>query len=293
MPHIPVLLKETLEFLNIKSHGTYLDCTLGGCGHAQAIAAKLTDQGHLIGTDYDPAAVTAAQTTLKNFPCQKTLIRANFKNIAQQLPHQNSLDGLIADLGYSSIQLADPAYGLSWKLDTAALDMRLSSDKNLHPAAQILNHCSEHQLIALFQNYGELRATKKFVKVLLDMRKKQKFQTMAQLKAAVQQTFQSIPGVRFEKMYNQVFQALRIEVNQELENLQALLTQIPSLLRTGGVAVILSFHSLEDRLVKQAFRSYEREQFKILTPKPLMASEEEQKTNSRSKSAKLRAIQKI
>lgn len=295
MTHVPVLLDESLQFLKINPHGTYVDATLGQSGHAYAIAQQLSAQATLIGLDQDEQACQQAQLKLKDCSCSVRIFHQNFRNLSQIFEDLNlkQVHGILLDLGYSSFQLEDPEYGLSWKAEHAPLDMRLNRKENTLTAAKILNQFETQSLVSIFQNFGELRRTKTLVENIKNYRGEKKFETIADLKQVIQQTYRPIRSIQFESVYNQVFQALRIAVNQELENLNHFLETIPSYLAPEGCLAIISFHSLEDRLVKRAFNFYQRQGFEILTRKPITPTSTEIQNNSRSRSAKLRALKKI
>jgi len=306
LKHIPVLLKETLEHLQIKPNGRYLDGTLGAGGHAFEIAQRLNDQGILIGIDQDPALLEQVSEKLKTTPPQKKLINLRFDQINQL--NEAPFDGILLDLGYSSDQLENPEYGLSWKLESA-LEMRLDKTEKKMSAADWLNHTSFEEMWKAFEVEGELPRSKTLAQAIVDTRTKKPFRVNQDFLTVIQDVYRSDKSIKFQMIYNQIFQAIRIVVNHEKENLKRFLENYLNWLAPNGRLVIISFHSGEDRLVKEAFareakdclcppfypvcKCGHKKQIKILTKKPVTASDSELKANSRSASAKLRAIQKL
>ena len=295
--HIPVLLNEVIDYLSIKPDGVYVDCTFGGGGHSMGILKCLNDGGRLIAFDQDEAARA-------NVPDDKRLLFVphNFRHLKRflQLHGIKEVDGVLADLGVSSHQFDEAARGFSTRFE-AALDMRMDQRQE-RMAADVLNRFSEAQLHKLFEQYGEVTNAKTLARTIIAARSTKPIQTIEGFKAAVHDVVKGAPA----RYFAQVFQALRIEVNDELGALRELLEQLPQVLRKEGRAAIITFHSLEDRLVKQFFKRGTFEEadenpfemttvanpLKIITKKPVEASAEEVKRNPRSRSAKLRVAEK-
>lgn len=295
--HIPVLLKETIDGLNIDPDGIYVDCTFGGGGHSNAILSKLGAKGKLVAFDQDADAAN-------NLPDDKRVIFVphNFRHLQRflRLHSITAVHGIMADLGVSSHQFDEAGRGFSTRFD-AALDMRMDQRQTL-TAANVINTYSEQQLHKLFERYGEVTNAKTLAKTIVQLRASVSLKTIDGFKNALREIVKGNPN----KYFAQVFQALRIEVNDELGALQEMLTQIPKLLHPGGRVAIITFHSLEDRLVKNFFRrgTFDEpetnpfineetvSELKIITKKPIVASPEEMKQNPRSRSAKLRVAEK-
>jgi 16S rRNA (cytosine1402-N4)-methyltransferase len=296
--HTPVLLEETIAALNIKPHGIYVDCTFGGGGHAKAILEKLGKNGRLIVFDQDE---DAKQNVPKD--SRISFVPHNFRHIGRFLKLQsiNAVDGILADLGVSSHQFDEAERGFSIRFD-APLDMRMDQRQPL-TAADVVNNYSEQQLHKLFEQYGEVTNSKTLAKTIVQVRQSQTLKSIEAFKAALRGVVKGNPN----RYFAQVFQALRIEVNDEFGALREMLQQIPSLLKPGGRAAIITFHSLEDRLVKNFFRrgSFEEaeenpfimtektNELKVITKKPIEPSEKEMKQNPRARSAKLRVAEKV
>lgn len=296
--HIPVLLKETIEALNIHSNGIYVDCTFGGGGHAHAILEKLGESGKLVGFDQDADAQ-------RNIPKDPRIIFVphNFRHLQRFLKLHNIdvVDGILADLGVSSHQFDEAERGFSTRYD-APLDMRMDQRQSL-TAADILTNYSGQQLHKMFEQYGEVTNAKTLAKTIVESRGIQTLKSIDAFKQALRGVVKGNPN----RYFAQVFQALRIEVNDELGALKEMLQQIPPLLKPGCRAAIITFHSLEDRLVKQFFRrgtfqqteenpfimQDKKNELKLITKKPIEASEEERKRNPRARSAKLRVVEKV
>jgi 16S rRNA (cytosine1402-N4)-methyltransferase len=296
--HIPVLLKETIEALNIHSNGIYVDCTFGGGGHAKAILEKLTGNGKLVAFDQDEVAQ-------KNIPKDPRIIFVphNFRHLQRFLKLHNIdvVDGIVADLGVSSHQFDEAERGFSTRYD-APLDMRMDQRQSL-TAVDVLTNYSEQQLHKMFEQYGEVTNAKTLAKTIVELRGTQTLKSIDAFKQALRGVVKGNPN----RYFAQVFQALRIEVNDELGALKEMLQQIPPLLKPGCRAAIITFHSLEDRLVKQFFRrgtfqeteenpfimEEKIKELKVITRKPIEASEEEMKRNPRARSAKLRVAEKV
>jgi 16S rRNA (cytosine1402-N4)-methyltransferase len=296
--HIPVLLNETIEYLKINENGIYVDCTFGGGGHSKAILEKLSEKGKLIAFDQDADAK-------RNLPDDKRIvfIPHNFRHIKRFLLLNGikEVDGVLADLGVSSHQFNEASRGFSTRFD-ANLDMRMDQRQD-RKAIDVINIFSEQQLHKMFEQYGEVTNAKTLSKKIVEISRITSLDTIDGFKSALQSVVKGAP----QKYFAQVFQALRIEVNDELGALKELLEQIPQVLKKNGRAAFITFHSLEDRLVKVFFKNGTFNQqdenpfemttisnpLKIITKKPIEATAEEQKRNSRSRSAKLRVAEKI
>ncbi|HUN03178.1 MAG TPA: 16S rRNA (cytosine(1402)-N(4))-methyltransferase RsmH [Niabella sp.] len=296
--HVPVLLKETIEGLQIKPDGFYVDCTFGGGGHSHAILERLGSEGKLIAFDQDADAA-------KNLPDDSRVlfIPQNFRHIGRflKLHEIDKVDGLLADLGVSSHQFNEAERGFSTRFN-AALDMRMDR-RQTKTAFDVVQNYGELQLHKLFERYGEVTNAKTLAKTIVSVRNTVSLKTIDAFKNALREIVKGNPN----KYFAQVFQALRIEVNDELGALKEMLQQTAALLNPGGRIAVITFHSIEDRLVKNFFRqgSFEEEienpfinsnkqnSLKIITKKPVVASSEEIKQNPRSRSAKLRIAEKI
>ena len=295
--HIPVLLQETIDGLHIKADGIYVDCTFGGGGHSRALLQHLGEKGILVAFDQDEEAK-------KNLPQDNRVIFVpqNFRHLQRFLRvHKISqVDGILADLGVSSHQFDKAERGFSIRFD-AALDMRMDQ-RQTTTAADILKKFTEVQLHKMLEQYGEVTNAKTLAKTIVQQRALMPIKTIQQFKQAVQSAVKGNP----QKYFAQVFQALRIAVNDELGALKELLEQTTSLLKPGGIVAIITFHSLEDRIVKNFFKtgSFSEEVldelyggkpenlFKIITKKPILPSDSETRRNKRSRSAKLRLAEK-
>jgi len=295
--HIPVLLEQSLEGLAIKPDGIYIDTTFGGGGHAKEILNRLDDKGHLFVFDQDEDAVANLWEDDR-----MTLIISNFRYVQRWMKYYNvegKVDGLLADLGVSSHQFDDPQRGFSYRYDEQ-LDMRMNRQQKL-TAADILNTYSVDQLQEMFSSYGEVTNSKTLAQQIVKARMSSPINTTGQLVSIAEQV------MRGQKMryLSQLFQALRIEINDEMNALKDLLRGAEEVLKPGGRLVVISYHSLEDRLVKRFFKTgnFEGEQdtdffgkrsakWKVITKNPVEAGVEEQKVNVRSRSGKLRAAEK-
>lgn len=305
--HYSVMLNETIEQLNIKPDGIYLDGTLGGAGHSSVIAGKLTT-GHLYGVDQDEAAIRAASERLKPFGDKVTVIRNNYCNAVSELEERGvtEVNGILLDLGVSSYQLDTEDRGFSYRYD-APLDMRMDQRQAL-TASDIVNGYSENELFRIIRDYGEDKFAKNIAKHIAAARKQNPIRTTFELNEIIKA---AIPAKMRQNGHpsKQTFQALRIECNQELRVLEESLDKMIGMLADGGRFCIITFHSLEDRIVKSAFRKNEnpcecppefpvcvcgkQSQGKVITRKPILPSEKELEENSRSKSAKLRVFEKV
>jgi 16S rRNA (cytosine1402-N4)-methyltransferase len=297
MFHKSVLLKESIEALAIRPEGTYVDATYGGGGHSKEILKHLKG-GKLFAFDQD---ATALQNRIPDE--QITMVNSNFRYIRNFLKLYKTVpvDGILADLGVSSHQIDDPGRGFSTRFE-GVLDMRMDQKKSL-TAKEIINQYHEEKLIEIFKNFGELTHAKKVARLIVSARKEKKIETTADLKNVLSNSF--MKGHE-NKFFAQVFQSLRIETNQELDALRDLLVQSVDLLKQGGRIVILSYHSLEDRLVKDFFRSgnfngeIQKDFFgnpiiplRAINRRPIVASEKEINENRRARSVRLRIAEKL
>jgi 16S rRNA (cytosine1402-N4)-methyltransferase len=281
--HISVLSQELIAGLNIQAGGHYLDVTLGGGGHTRLIL-ETDPETKVTAIDRDQSALEAAKISLA--PYLETRLNFWWGNFADYQPQDRGFEGIIADLGVSSPQFDQSERGFSFR-QTAALDMRMDRCQSL-TAADIINYWEEKELADLFYEYGEERLSRPIARSIVQ---KRPFTTTTDLAEAIAR---AVPAsYRYGRIHpaTRVFQALRIAVNQELESLQLLLNQAPQWLKSGGIIAIISFHSLEDRLIKYGFR--EHPLLKVITKKPIIPSREEQVKNPRSRSAKLRIAQRI
>lgn len=309
MNHVPVLLHETLEFLAIRKGGTYVDCTVGLGGHSEAILSQLDGSGQLIGLDRDRQALEEARRRLEANFSNVRMFHENFKNLPLVLNGLDiaQVDGCVADLGLSSFQLGQPDRGFSFR-EEGPLDMRMDLEQPT-TAAQLVNELSAEQLSDIFWRYGEERQARKIAAALVERRRSARFRTTTELAELVEGI--KGRGTRGRKPIHpatQVFQALRIAVNQELAGLEEFFTQLIGYLADEGRLVVISFHSLEDRIVKNVLRREAGkcvcfqpidlcvcprvERIRILTKKPVTPSAAEMAKNPRSRSAKLRAAEK-
>lgn len=306
--HKSVLLEETIEGLCIKPDGIYVDGTLGGGGHAYEVCRQLNNKGSFIGIDQDAAAIEAAGARLADFGERVTIIRSNYCDMKSKL-HTigiDKVDGIVLDLGVSSYQLDTAERGFSYRAD-APLDMRMDTRQSM-TAKDIVNGYSEMDLFRIIRDYGEDKFAKNIAKHIVAAREKGPIETTGQLSEIIKQ---SIP-MKFQKTSGhpakRTFQAIRIECNRELEVLRESLDDMIDMLNTGGRICIITFHSLEDRIVKGIFKKNENpctcpsnfpvcvcgkvSKGKVITKKPILPSEEEMEVNSRSKSAKLRIFER-
>jgi 16S rRNA (cytosine1402-N4)-methyltransferase len=289
--HVPVLLREALEFLNVRTDGIYIDATLGAGGHAEQILRVLQQgQGKLLGIDCDPAALAAARERLRGFGEKLIVQEGNFAEIAalHAASGLRPADGLLADLGLSSLQLEDATRGFSFSLP-GPLDMRMDPRRE-KTAAALVNRSSEQDLANLIFKFGEERHSRRIARAIVKARP---IRSTTELAQVVTRAIPSRAGLHQIHPATRTFLALRLAVNQELENLEAFLAQALGVLAPRGRLVVLSFHSLEDRLVKRAFRAWQRDgKVQILTRKVVRPGQEEMRANPRSRSAKLRAAEK-
>ncbi len=295
--HVPVLLKEAIDFLDIKRNGTYIDATVGLGGHSYEIAKRLGAAGHLIGFDKDPAALEIARTKVgsagvspatTDWP-EVTLAHGSFAELVND-QRPASLDGILADLGMSTLQLQDAARGFSFQAE-GALDMRMNPQAEL-TAEQVVNHFDERELADVIYEFGDERRSRRIARAIVRSRPIRTTVQLAEVIAAAARPMNQ--AERRIHPATKTFQALRIFVNRELDDLRALLNAAPQVLKSGGRLVIISFHSLEDRIVKDAFREGVKQgHYRLLVKKPVTPEEEEIDRNPRSRSAKLRAAERV
>ena len=307
--HYSVLLNETIENLNIKPDGIYVDGTLGGGGHAYQVASRLSEKGRLIGIDQDADAIAAAGERLKEFGDKITIIRSNYANMKEEL-HRigvEKVDGIVLDLGVSSFQLDTPERGFTYRDENAPLDMRMDDRQSL-TAKDIVNGYSEMDLYRIIRDYGEDKFAKNIAKHIVQERAKKPIETTGELTEIIRASIPMKVQVTGGHPAKRTFQAIRIELNKELEVLQNNLDDMIDLLNPGGRICIITFHSLEDRIVKTNFKRNENpctcpsdfpvcvcgkvSKGKVITRKPILPSEKELEENSRSKSAKLRVFER-
>ncbi len=306
--HQPVLVQEVLQYLAPKANENFIDCTVGGGGHTREILKLNGPAGKVLALDLDQQAISAANENLHEFKDRIILNRENYKNlkkIVYDIPGFNQINGILLDLGLSSAELEDQTRGFSFR-GSAFLDMRFGSTEKT--AAYIINQYKEENLVKIFKEYGEERYAKEIVREIIKERKLKPIRTTDHLVQIIEKVYLHKPKPKIH-VATKVFQSLRIEVNHELENLQEVLPQIMEILPPGGRLVVISFHSLEDRIVKDFFKNEAKgcicppklpvcicnhqPRIKILTKKVVEAGLAEVKANPRSRSAKLRAIVKL
>ncbi len=306
--HVPVLLDEVMDGLNLQPSGIYVDGTLGGAGHSSQIAARLTEGGRLIGIDQDRDAITAASRRLEAFGDMVTIVHDNYEHIPQILQQLgiSSVNGILLDIGVSSYQLDNPERGFSYNSDEP-LDMRMDQESPV-TAADIVNERSQEELTRILRDYGEERYAANIARRIVQERESRPFTTTGDLVRVIRA---SVPMKMQEKYGNpckRSFQAIRIACNRELDVLQDSIDQLIDLLAPGGRLCIITFHSLEDRIVKNAFRRNEnpctcppefpvcvcgkKSKGKVITRKPIVPSENELERNKRAASSKLRVFEK-
>lgn len=306
--HKSVLLEETIEGLDIKPDGIYIDGTLGGGGHSYEIAKKLSEKGHLYGIDQDEAAIEAAGERLKEFKDRVTIIRDNYENAVSDLKQSGvtGVDGIILDLGVSSYQLDTVERGFSYKYDTA-LDMRMDLRQPLS-AKEIVNDYAQADLARIIRDYGEDKFANNIAKHIVAARQKKTIETTYELNDIIKAAIPAKMRAEGGHPSKRTFQAIRIECNRELDVLKNSLEEMIRFLNPGGRICIITFHSLEDRIVKSMFKKQENpctcppgfpvctcgktSLGKVITRKPILPSDEELEVNSRSKSAKLRIFER-
>lgn len=307
--HIPVLLEEIIDILNPQNGDIFVDCTLGGGGHSKEIVKRIIPQGHLIGIDQDANALAAAQANLIDYLDNVTFVHSNYENLENILTEYSpeGIDGILFDLGVSSHQLDEGERGFSYMQD-APLDMRMDR-KSTFTAKELINTYSAEDLERIFKDYGEERWAKRIVQFIVEARKEGPIETTGQLVDIIKKAIPA--GARREGPHpaKRTFQAIRIEVNRELEVLEKTIDTAVKFLKPGGRIGIISFHSLEDRIVKEKFKYLaldcicprelpicqceKKSLIKILTKKPVIANKQELTSNPRARSAKFRAAIKI
>ena len=306
--HVSVLLPETIEGLNIRPDGIYADGTLGGGGHASEVAARLTEGGRLIGIDQDADAIAAAGERLKPFGDRVTIVRDNYVNMKQVLADLGieAVDGICLDLGVSSYQLDTAERGFSY-MEDAPLDMRMDRRED-RTAADLVNECTEQELFRIIRDYGEDRFAKNIAKHIVKARERRPIRTTGELADIIRGAIPMKIQVTGGHPAMRTFQALRIALNRELQVLEDSIDEMIGLLNPGGRLCIITFHSLEDRIVKNGFRRNEspctcppgfpvcvcgkKSRGTVITNKPILPTKEEEEENPRSRSAKLRIFER-
>ncbi len=307
--HTSVLLKETIEQLNIRQDGIYVDGTLGGGGHAYEVLRHLGAEGRLIGIDQDEDAICAAEERLAGFSRQVTIVRSNYADMKRILEGLgiDKVDGILLDLGVSSFQLDSAERGFTYRKEDAPLDMRMDNRRNL-TAKDIVNTYSEMDLFRIIRDYGEDRFAKNIAKHIVRKRAEKPIETTGELNAVIAAAIPAKVRAAGGHPSKRTYQAIRIELNHELDVLQEHLEEMIDLLKDGGRICVITFHSLEDRITKSIFRKSEnpctcpsnfpvcvcgkKSKGFVVTKKPILPSEEELESNKRSKSAKLRVFEK-
>lgn len=306
--HTPVLFEESINSLNIKSDGTYVDCTLGGGGHASEVCKKLSDQGCFIGIDRDTDAINAAKEKLSIYKCKKLYIHDNYSNIENALNEEKikGVDGILMDLGVSSFQLDNHERGFSYMQD-APLDMRMNRDDSL-TAREVVNLYSEKELTKIIKEFGEEKWASRISQFIVRERKKEPIETTFQLVDIIKAAIPASARRDGPHPAKRTFQAIRIEVNDELGQLAPALSAAIDVLNENGRLCVITFHSLEDRIVKETFRNRADPcicpkelpgcacgrvaDIAKITGKPVVCGKEELELNPRARSAKLRVIEK-
>lgn len=306
--HISVLLNETIDGLNVNPHGIYVDGTLGGGGHSLEICKRLSKEGRLVGIDQDKDAIEAASKRLADYNDQVQTVRSNYSEIDTILSdlHIGAVDGIVLDLGVSSYQIDNEDRGFSYMHDSA-LDMRMDQRVNL-TAADIVNGYTEEKLFYMIRDYGEDRYAKLIAKKIVEARKEAPIATTVQLSNIIKEAVPKRAQIKGGHPAKKTFQAIRIEVNNELNVLRESLDKMIDCLKPGGRICVITFHSLEDRIVKLKFKENEnpctcppglpvcvcgkKPKGKVITRKPIVPSAEEIENNSRAKSAKLRIFER-
>ena len=304
--HIPVLYYETLDNLVINPDGIYIDCTLGGGSHSEGILERLSDKGLLISIDQDTNAIEYSKKRLEKFGSKWKVFKGNFENIdtITYMAGIDKVDGILMDIGVSSKQLDDPDRGFSYRYD-AKLDMRMNTDQKIS-AYDIVNTYSEEQLSKIIFEYGEERHARKIAKLIVEERKSSPIEKTSDLIALIKRAY---PERASKHPAKKTFQAIRIEVNRELEVLENAMSKAVELLKVGGRLAIITFHSLEDRIVKNKFKDLATackcpkdipicvcggvKKFEIITKKPIIPIDDELKNNNRAHSSKLRILERI
>lgn len=304
--HIPVLYNETLEMLVTNLDGAYLDCTLGGGSHSAGILEKISSKGILISIDQDEQAIKFSKKRLEKYNKNNKIFKNNFENldVVAYISNVDKFDGILMDIGVSSTQLDDPTRGFSYRFDNK-LDMRMNKDSKLS-AYEIINDYPEEKLSKIIYEYGEERNARKIARFICETRKVKKIETTFELVDIIRKAY---PKKTLKHPAKKTFQAIRIEVNRELEVLEIAIRKAVKLLKPNGRLCIITFHSLEDRLVKNLFKELslsctcppdlpfcicnKKQEFNVITRKPIVPSDEELKENNRAHSSKLRVLEKI
>lgn len=307
--HKPVLFEECMKALDIKPGGTYVDGTLGGGGHASGIAERIGPSGTLIGIDRDQDAIDAATKKLEEYPCRKILVKNRYSNIKEILEQEgiDKIDGALLDIGVSSYQLDDPDRGFSYQQD-APLDMRMNRDDPMS-AREVVNTYSEDELAGIIKSYGEERWARRIASFIVKERKSAPIETTGRLTEIIKAAIPASARREGPHPAKRTFQAIRIEVNDELGELKKACDDYCDVLAGGGRLCIITFHSLEDRIVKEAFARRldpctcpkdlpvcvcgKKADVRKVTGKPTVASNEELEENPRARSAKMRALEKL
>ncbi len=292
MIHTAVLKKEVIDYLAPKPNENFVDCTIGEGGHSEDILLKNKPMGKVLGIDLDPQQIISSHWLQAHFQDRVTLVNDSYINLSEILQRKNfgQVNGILLDLGMSSVQLEGAEKGFTFKIDQG-LDMRYNDQAGYLTAEKIINEWPEERIEQVIREYGEEKFSKKIAKNIVEARKRGRIKTTFQLIEIIKN---SVPPKYCRRKINcatKTFQALRIAVNDELENIKKVLPQAIDCLESDGRLVVISFHSLEDRIVKNFFK--ENKNIKILTKKPIVASRSEQAANPRSRSAKLRAAIKI
>lgn len=306
--HIPIMLNEVIEGLNIKPDGIYVDGTLGGAGHSFEIVKRLEERGRLIGIDQDEMAILASEKKLLPFKNRVTIVRSNYRRMTEILKNLEieKVDGILLDLGVSSYQLDTAERGFSY-MEDAPLDMRMDR-RNERTAKDIVNHYSEKELIRIFKEYGEEKFSAKIARNIVKHRESKEIETTFELVDIIKASIPVKNRLTGGHPAKRIFQAIRIELNEELTVLEESVESMIDCLTEGGRLAIITFHSLEDRIVKNSFKKCEspcicppsfplcvcgrKPKGRIIGRKPLIPNEEEMDLNSRSKSAKLRIFER-
>ncbi|WP_405353671.1 16S rRNA (cytosine(1402)-N(4))-methyltransferase RsmH [Fusobacterium vincentii] len=304
--HIPVLYYETLDNLVINPDGIYIDCTLGGGSHSEGILERLSDKGLLISIDQDTNAIEYSKKRLEKFGSKWKVFKGNFENIdtIAYMAGVDKVDGILMDIGVSSKQLDDPKRGFSYRYDVK-LDMRMNTEQKIS-AYDVVNTYSEEQLSKIIFEYGEERHARKIAKLIVEERKSSPIEKTSDLIALIKRAY---PERASKHPAKKTFQAIRIEVNRELEVLENAMSKAVELLKVGGRLAIITFHSLEDRIVKNKFKDLATackcpkdipicvcggvKKFEIITKKPIIPIDDELKNNNRAHSSKLRILERI
>lgn len=307
--HTPIMLKEVIEGLDIKKDGIYVDCTIGGAGHSLEIVKRLKN-GKLYGFDRDSEAIETSRKRLKDYADKVVLTKMNYKDAPSFLKENGTIkiDGVLIDLGISSYQIDEGKRGFSF-LHNGRLDMRMGQDEDTLTAFDIVNFYSEEKLIDIFYKYGEEEFAKAIARNIVKKRQEKQIETTFELRDIIEESLPKKVIYSRGGASKKVFQAIRIEVNGELVGLDKCLEDFIDMLNVGGRMAVLTFHSLEDRIVKNVFKlesidcicppktpiciCHHKAKVKLVNRKPVMASEQEQKENSRSTSAKLRIVERI